>query len=121
LRNVELIPGAAGSTPVAICTNACDPLTQECPQGFSCDLVDTGGALAVWSFACVPALKSKAPGASCEGQPMGECAAGNTCNDGVCQTFCDSEAALGACSEGQSCTVMEWFPAGSTVGVCVDQ
>lgn len=120
LRTYEITPQiGVGSTPVGVCTIQCDPLAQDCPYGFSCDLTDTPqGSLADWSFACLPNLKPLATGSACDGSPLGQCSKGATCNFDICQEFCDSTAE-DPCRTGGTCTVEEWFPPG-TVGVCVD-
>jgi hypothetical protein len=122
LRYVEFDTpvNAGGLTPTGICTNACDPLAQECPDGFSCDLTDTPqGSLASWSYACLPALTPLETGAACDGAPVGACMPGSTCVfDSTCAEFCDTEA-TDACPALQECAKPDWFPADSSAGVCV--
>jgi hypothetical protein len=117
-------PGGMGSglSGVGVCTHSCDPLAQDCPSGFSCDLTDTpDGSVAVWSFACLPHLTPQATGDACQGTPLGECAVGSTCSgdDYICRDFCD-RSATNACPTAQSCVVPPWFPADSPVGICVN-
>ena len=120
IRTYEIRPEiGVVNTPVGVCTIECDPLAQDCPDGFSCDMTDTPeGSAAHWSFACLPNLKPLETGSGCDGLPVGQCSKGATCNFDTCQKFCDSTAG-DPCPSGGTCTVEEWFPAG-TVGVCVD-
>jgi len=120
LRSYVITPQIGFSTtPVGVCTTECDPLAQECPDGFSCDLTDTPeGSTAHWSFACLPNLKQLETGSACEGSPLGQCSKGATCNMAVCRDFCDTTAA-DPCPSGGTCIIEDWFPPGN-VGVCVN-
>jgi hypothetical protein len=126
LRQVQLDGPAAAmgsvASSVGVCTKSCDPLEQNCPEGFSCDLTDTPqGALASWSYACMPVLSPLATGAGCTGTSSGQCDVGATCNvtsNGTCAEFCDTEAS-NPCPAMQECVKPDWFPADSPAGVCV--
>jgi hypothetical protein len=120
LRYYQFSPDfGIGYTPVSVCTIECDPLAQDCPDGFSCDLTDTSqGSRAHWSFACLPNLKPLETGSACEGSPLGQCSKGATCDVAICRDFCDS-AAGDPCPSGGTCIVEDWFPPGN-VGVCAD-
>jgi len=119
LRVVTFSPGMGFThSPVGICTNECNPLAQDCPDGFRCDLADTPtGADAHWSFACQPNLEPLETGSTCDAIPSGKCAKGATCNLAICKDFCDSTA-TDACPSGGTCVIPDWFPPGTTVGVC---
>jgi hypothetical protein len=121
------LPGISHSG-VGVCTVACSPLRQDCPQGFSCSVTeDRADAMPDRVFACLPITEPEpfTEGESCGGWPMGECARGLACTNGAsdessvqrCYAFCDSEDDA-ACGAGQTCEVPYWFPPATTVGIC---
>lgn len=110
---------------VGICTNACDPLAQDCAANFACDVTeDRAGVTPNRVFACLPQVEAREEYQACDGFPLGQCAPGLSCISGVtsdfanCLELCDSTAA-DACDGGDSCEVPDWFPPGTTVGVCM--
>jgi hypothetical protein len=123
LRNVT-----DGSTAIGICTVDCDPLEQDCPERFACDITeDEAGMMANRVFQCLPVVEEPARqrGDACDGFPVGQCAPGLSCVQNAagrgafanCRVLCDSEGG-DACEQEETCVVPFWFPVDTTVGVC---
>jgi hypothetical protein len=114
---------------IGLCTSGCDPLAQDCPEGFTCDVTeDEAGQAPDRIFACLPLTEAEplVQGDGCNGFPTGECGPGLSCISGLdpahfatCERLCDSTAAA-PCSAQQACEIPDFFPPGTTVGICVD-
>jgi hypothetical protein len=97
-----------------LCSNPCDPIVQDCPAGYTCDMTDTFSAVNQQGlYACLPNKLPHALGESCQSTGDGECGPGLTCTqgsqgvlDGFCTTFCEMSDA-DACPDGQTCTETE--------------
>jgi len=78
--------------------SACDPLTQNCPQGQGCYLSNSSGAV------CATAGTVAANGAC--GQGAGQCVPGTVClltspTAGACKSFCNRDGGMPNCGTGQ--------------------
>jgi hypothetical protein len=113
-------PAVAVLRPLQVCTVPCDPLIQNCPQGFVCDASDPA------HFGCLPRGLAVpiAEGASCGGFPVGECAAGLSCAEcgpgarWCCRRFCDRRSDQ-SCPAGRTCERPQWYGKDlSYVGAC---
>jgi len=120
---------AGGANPVGVCTRRCNPLVQDCPEHFVCEVAELPvpvGAVTARTFACLPLIESKPRplGASCDGAPIGECAPGLSCvwdgNPGeyTCLAFCDLQDPA-SCPKPRRCSRPAWFP-GDQIGLCID-
>lgn len=120
-------PGGS-TTAVGICTVGCDPLLQDCPSHFACDITEDRLDVAPNRvFSCLPVVEPEPhlEGDDCYGAGLGECALGLGCvypgdgDAGTCRVFCDSTAAE-PCRPSQHCEIPYYYPPGTTVGVCVN-
>jgi len=111
-----------------LCSNPCDPIAQDCPAGYTCDLTDTYSAVAQQGlYACLPNKLPHALGETCQSTGDGECGPGLTCTlgtqgvaNGSCTAFCDLRDA-DACPDGQTCTETEVTMQDNdpNIGVCL--
>jgi hypothetical protein len=129
------IPGAEGIPLLesdrfvtGLCSNPCDPIVQDCPAGYTCDMTDTFSAVNQQGlYACLPNKVPHALGESCQSTGDGECGPGLTCTlgnqgifDAVCTTFCEM-GDTDACPDGQTCTETEVTMQDNdpNIGVCL--
>ena len=128
------IPGPTGGIALTsrvvtgLCSNACDPILQDCPAGYTCDMTDTYSALNQQGlYACMPNKNPHALGDACDGTGDGECGPSLTCslpNAGpaiaTCEAFCDSRDP-NACPTGKTCTetVVTMQDNDPNIGVCL--
>lgn len=120
------VPGWPVVTSVPVCSVTCDPLLQDCPEHFACDLTDGSqplGETVGWIFACLPIVEPVpvGEGGACYGGAAGACERGLTCVPegyliAACEKLCDTTEPA-TCSASQRCRKPDWFPAG-TIGVC---
>jgi hypothetical protein len=115
---------------VGVCTAACDPIAQDCPPHFACDVTeDEAGAAPNRIFQCLPLVESppRQQGDACTGFPLGECGPGLSCVPGAsapetwtCEKLCDVNAAAACELTTQTCQTPDYFPPGTTIGVCLE-
>lgn len=127
LRNIPsgTIPSAGRSTTgTGVCTRECDPLHQDCPLHFACDVTErTAGEMPDKVYACLPVVEAvpRLAGAACDGQPLGECSPGLNCMPSEasrCLAFCDLRDTA-SCPKSQTCSRPDWFPTTPNyIGVC---
>lgn len=119
-------PFAGGLSGTGICTRGCDPLAQDCPTGYSCDVTDAKAAGEPGAtFACLPEFANGtiAAGDPCAGTPEGYCGVGLTCvpegDTYTCRAFCDLTAS-DPCPSGKSCTALDIyeFVSETNAGIC---
>jgi hypothetical protein len=112
-----------------LCSNRCDPLAQDCPGGYTCDVTATYSVEPEETlYACMPDTEPRQIGDACDATGDGECGPGLTCSptgDGgerwaICAAFCD----LGdptSCKASQHCvTTAITEQVGDAIGVCAD-
>lgn len=109
-----------------ICSHECDPLAQDCPSGFTCDITATYSAVAQQTlYGCIPDKTPRHLGDRCDSSGSGECGSGLTCSppfiDGrmTCLAFCDLHDTA-SCPTGQTCnsTEITTQTTNADVGVC---
>jgi hypothetical protein len=124
---VTEFPGSPPSNNVVtgLCSYECDPLGQDCPTGYTCDMTSSYSAVAAQvMYACVPNKTPRSVGDDCFCSGCGECGPGLTCSpeqDGtyVCEAYCDLTDPE-SCPAAQTCgstEVTSQVP-NSNVGVC---
>lgn len=104
---------------------ACDPFSQDCPDGDKCVPWNSDGGSAWTGTKCVPVMGDKSPGTPCtapEGPVAGidDCAVGVICwdvdldNQGTCVLQCTGSFDERSCPPGQAC----FIAAGKYVALC---
>ncbi|HEX2874350.1 MAG TPA: hypothetical protein VHP33_24015 [Polyangiaceae bacterium] len=128
-------PGGVNSPPgidrvvTGLCSNACDPLAQDCPSGFKCDQTATYSAFNQQGlYACMPNKDPRALGEACDSTGDGQCDAGLTCaipddgpfEDAKCVALCDMRDAS-TCPTDKTCTenVVTLQDNDPNIGVCL--
>jgi hypothetical protein len=112
-----------------LCSNACDPLAQDCPSGFKCDQTATYSAFDQQGlYACMPNKDPRALGEACDSTGDGQCDAGLTCaipdngpfQDAKCVTLCDMRD-TSTCPTDKTCTenVVTLQDNDPSIGVCL--
>lgn len=111
-----------------LCSNACDPLAQDCPAGYTCDHTATYSAVAQEDlYACMPNKQPRAQGDVCYTTGLGECGLGLTCSLpnaeaslAHCEAFCDMRDS-GTCPTNRTCTedVITEQDNDPNIGVCL--
>lgn len=114
------------SGPIVICTDACDPIGQDCDEGFGCFWFDS-------QFSCIPTTENIPTGEPCSFP--NDCAPGLLCVDGTtlpscagaecCTAYCDLSMGVMGCvnQPGTACVAFledGVAPAGyENLGICV--
>lgn len=111
-----------------LCSNACDPILQDCPSGYKCDQASSYSAVDQQGlYACLPNKAPLSLGETCDGSLDGICGPGLTCSYFYENTVVPSCAALcdrrdtNACPAGQTCqeTVITEQDNDPNIGVCL--
>ena len=124
------LPFLTSRVVTGLCSNSCDPIEQDCPDGYKCDITATYSAVSQEGmYACMPNKVPSALGESCDGTGDGQCDAGLSCSipdaatsiyDATCEALCDSRDP-DACPTGQTCTetVVTMQDSDANIGVCL--
>jgi hypothetical protein len=123
------IPFLTSRVVTGLCSNACDPILQDCPEGYTCDQTATYSAVSQQGlYACLPNKGPHAVGEACDDAGDGQCGPGLTCSvppDGnifaaTCAALCDRRD-TDACSGTQTCaeTIFTEQDNDPNIGVCL--
>jgi len=75
---------------------SCNPMQPSCASGEACDFSQAG------QFVCYPPPNDASPGGYCNASTGPFCKNGATCVDGICKTYCctDADCTAGTCQGG---------------------